>query len=253
MQTLVFDIRLNSLYSIRIPFTWQSALTYPFLPPSAVIGLIANALQRYKNNKPPSSCLEQVENDVLWAGSRLLRPCVIKSYNTSAIIKWEDVVGGKFTNVLCRQFAFTIKIQIATVFKENSNISEISQALQTTPLTAGDSESCISVESEPLILDTTKREIQANEEVETFFPLPFDTELYQIKGEGGKIFLVHPRCRKLASKNKSRKNKAFKLHMYLFPLKEKQGIISPCSVVLKIKKPTEVYFAQNLALISQKI
>ncbi|MGQ9510246.1 MAG: CRISPR-associated protein Cas5, partial [Thermodesulfobacteriota bacterium] len=53
MKALVFDIRVNSLYSIRIPFTWQSALTYPVLPPSAVIGMLANALQRYKNDKHP--------------------------------------------------------------------------------------------------------------------------------------------------------------------------------------------------------
>ena len=50
MKAIVFTLRLNSLYSIRIPFTWQSALTYPLLPPSAIIGLIANALQRYKND-----------------------------------------------------------------------------------------------------------------------------------------------------------------------------------------------------------
>ena len=110
MKALVFVIRLNSLYSIRVPFTWQSALTYPILPPSSVIGMLANALQRCRNDKHPLEYLDFIENEVLWAGSRLLTPCIIKSYITSAIVKWEDNLGGKFTNALGRQFAYSKKL-----------------------------------------------------------------------------------------------------------------------------------------------
>jgi len=125
MKALVFDIRVNSLYSIRIPFTWQSALTYPVLPPSAVIGMLANALQRQKNNKHPLEYLDLIENDLLWAGSRLLTPCVIKSYITSAIVKWEDTLGGKFTNALGRQYAYSKKLQIAAIFKNEMPLNDI--------------------------------------------------------------------------------------------------------------------------------
>lgn len=141
MKALVFDIRLNSLYSIRIPFTWQSALTYPVLPPSAVIGMLANALQRYKNNNHPLKYLEDIENNLVWAGSRLLSPCVIKSYTTSAITKWEDLLGGKFTNALGRQFAYAKKLQVAAIFNNDMLINDVAEAVKSTPLTCGDSES----------------------------------------------------------------------------------------------------------------
>jgi len=72
--------------------------------------MLANALQRNKNNKYPLEYLDLIENDLLWAGSRLLTPCVIKSYTTSAIVKWEDTLGGKFTNALGRQYAYSKKL-----------------------------------------------------------------------------------------------------------------------------------------------
>ncbi|MFN3740593.1 MAG: CRISPR-associated protein Cas5, partial [Thermodesulfovibrionales bacterium] len=121
----MFNIRVNSLYSIRIPFTWQSALTYPVLPPSAVIGMLANALQRYKNDKHPLEYLDMIENEILWAGSRLFTPCVIKSYTTSAIVKWEDTLGGKFTNAMGRQYAYSKNLQIAAIFKKGWDINDI--------------------------------------------------------------------------------------------------------------------------------
>ncbi|MCM8789040.1 MAG: hypothetical protein NC907_04550, partial [Candidatus Omnitrophica bacterium] len=170
---------------------------------------------------------------------------------TSAIVKWKDAVGSKFTNALGRQFAFSTKIQIAAIFQGDLLINEISQALLSTPITCGDSESCCSIEKETLIFDVEKRKVQINDEIETSFPFPFDTDLYQIKGEGGKIFLVHQRCVKTTKKKASR-SIPFKLHMYLFPLKEEKNIIYPARAVLKIKKPIEVYFTHKFAFIPQK-
>jgi CRISPR-associated Cas5-like protein len=151
MKALVFHIRLNSLYSIRIPFTWQSALTYPVPPPSAVIGMLANALQRYKNDRHPLQYLEKIENELIWAGSKLLSPCIIKSYTTSAIVKWDDTMPWKFTNAIGRQFAYAQQIQIATIFKDESIVNEIVKALKISPLTCGDSESPITIEDEVFI------------------------------------------------------------------------------------------------------
>jgi len=58
MKVIICKLRLNSLYSIRVPYTWQSALSYPILPPSAIIGIFANALQRYKNDRFPLEYLK---------------------------------------------------------------------------------------------------------------------------------------------------------------------------------------------------
>ena len=222
MKALVFDIRVNSLYSIRIPFTWQSALTYPVLPPSAVIGLLANALQRYKNNKYPLEYLDQIEDNVLWAGSRLLTPCIIKSYITSAIVKWEDTLGGKFTNALGRQFAYSKKLRIAAIFKDDSLIVDLREALRITPLTCGDSESPISLDSEVMIRDV-KDDIK-KEAIQTEYPIPF-TKDTKVDGNG-QVYLMHERCRK--------EGKSFPLVSYLVPVREEHKIIIPSSLTIRL-------------------
>ncbi|MEW6118350.1 MAG: CRISPR-associated protein Cas5 [Nitrospirota bacterium] len=228
MKALVFDVRLNSLYSIRIPFTWQSALTYPVLPPSAVIGMLANALQRYKNDKHPLEYLDLIENDLLWAGSRLLTTCVIKSYTTSAIVKWEDTLGGKFTNALGRQYAYSKKLQIAAIFKSDTLTSDIAKALKTSPLTCGDSESPISLDGEVMIKDVAD-DIK-DETIQTEYPVPF-TKDTKIDGNG-QVYLMHERCKK--------QDNNFPLISYMVPVREEQKIIKPS--YLKVRVSNEKVF-----------
>jgi CRISPR-associated Cas5-like protein len=240
MRAIVFTLRLNSLYSIRIPFTWQSALTYPVLPPSAVIGLVANALQRYKNDKHPREYLEKVEQEVVWAGSRLLTPCVIKSYTTSAITKWEDTIGGKFTNALGRQFAYSRRLQAAVIFKNNNSIiNEVANALITSPLTCGDSESLATVESFPEIKEV--EELTSNEMVETSFPFLFSKDIEIING--GQIYLMHERCLK--------RNEEYLLKIYIVPVKEEQGILQPITLKIKGEK-LKIYRIMESFIISSK-
>lgn len=223
MKAIGFDIRVNSLYSIRIPFTWQSALTYPVLPPSAVIGMLANALQRHKNNKHPLEYLDLIENDLLWAGSRLITPCVIKSYTTSAIVKWEDTLGGKFTNALGRQYAYSKKIQIAAIFKSDTLTSNIAEALKTSPLTCGDSESPISLDSEVMIKDVAK-DIK-DETIQTGYPVPF-TKDTKIEDGNGQVYLMHERCKKSGNN--------FPLVSYMVPVREEQKILHPSFLTVRI-------------------
>jgi len=221
MEAIVFDVRINSLYSIRIPFTWQSALTYPVLPPSAVIGLFANALQRYKNNKPPLEYLDVIEENLLWAASRLLTPCVVKSYITSAIVKWEDKLGGKFTNALGRQFAYSKKLQIAAIFKNHTLVDVIAEALKSVPLTCGDSESPIAIE------DVFKvKNVYRNREdlVKTFFPFPITNNTDIINGSGI-TYLMHKRCRKT--------NGTFPLSSFIVPIRKENGILLPSILTIK--------------------
>lgn len=228
MKALVFNIRLNSLYSIRIPFTWQSALTYPVLPPSAIIGMLANALQRYKNDRHPLQCLEKIENELIWTGSKLLSPCIIKSYITSAIVKWEDVTPWKFTNALGKQFAYAQQIQIATIFRDESIINEIIEALKTSPLTCGDSESPITIEDEVFI----KNIYEIDEEtITTGYPVPFSKDT-KIKDGNGRLYLMHERCKK--------KDTSLYLRTYLIPIVERQGIYYPSTI--RIERTNEKFF-----------
>jgi CRISPR-associated Cas5-like protein len=224
VKALVFDIRVNS-YSIRIPFTWQSAMTYPVLPPSAVIGMLANALQRQKNNKHPLEYLDLIENDLLWAGSRLLKPCVIKSYTTSAITIFGGPLGKKFTNALGRQYAYSKKLQIAAIFKNDMLLNDIAEALKTSPLTCGDSESPVSLDSEVMIRDVT--EDIKEETVQTEFPVPFTKETNIVDGNGV-VYLMHERCKK-SSNN-------FPLVSYMVPVREEQRILSPSALTIRVSK-----------------
>lgn len=224
MKALVFDVRINSLYSIRMPFTWQSALTYPVLPPSAVIGMLANALQRHKNNKHPLEYLDLVEDNILWVGSRLLTPCVIKSYVTSAIVKWEDKLGGKFTNALGRQYAYSRKLQVSAIFNESTLISDVKDALKISPLTCGDSESPVSLESDVKpknVTDISKGIIQ------TEYPIPFTKDTRVVEGNG-QVYLMHERCKKRGDN--------FPLISFMVPIREEQNILKPSSLTIEVSE-----------------
>lgn len=223
MKALVFDIRVNSLYSIRIPYTWQSALTYPILPPSAVIGMLANALQRHKDNNHPLEYLDLIENHLLWAGSRLLTPCVIKSYTTSAIVKWEYTLGGKFTNALGRQFAYSKNLQVAAIFSVDVLINDIKEAVKNSPLTYGDSESPISLDSEVMIKDVAAD--ITGESLQTEYPVPFTKET-KIEDGNGQVYLMHERCKKSSDK--------FPLISYIVPVREEQKIIKPSYLRVRV-------------------
>lgn len=227
MKAIVFDILLNSLYSIRIPFTWQSSLTYPILPPSAVIGMLANALQRYKNDKHPIEYLDFVEERILWVGSRLLTPCVIKSYITSAITKWAIPIGGKSTNALGRQYAYSKIMQIAVIFNTEDLIHEIIESLKTSPLTCGDSESPVSLASVVMLHNVSESDKEA---VQTEYPIPFTKETKIIVNESaesnGQVYLMHDRCKKVGNN--------FPLVGYMVPIKEEQKILKPSSLRVEI-------------------
>ena len=222
MKALVFDVRINSLYSIRMPFTWQSALTYPVLPPSAVIGMLANALQRYKNNKPPLKYLDLIEDGVLWAGSRLLAPCVIKSYVTSAIVKWEDKLGGKFTNALGRQYAYSRKLQVSAIFNESTLINDLKDALKISPLTCGDSESPVSLEGDINPKDVTEVNSKT---IRTEYPVPFTKNTKVVEGNG-QVYLMHERCKKRGGD--------FPLISFMVPIREEQKILRPSSLTIEV-------------------
>ncbi|MEO0022318.1 MAG: CRISPR-associated protein Cas5 [candidate division WOR-3 bacterium] len=222
MRALIASLRLNSLYSITMPFTWQSALTYPILPPSAVIGLLANALQRYRDDNHPLEYLDRLESDIIWAGSRLLSPCVIRSYTMSAITKWQDLIGGKFTNALGRQFAFTRRLQIAAVFQEGRYLEDLVRALQTTPLTCGDSESPATVEAAPRIADVTEFSAQL---VTTRFAAPYSSQT-RIEAGNGEVLLMHPRCKKTG--------RDFNLVSFIVPLRQERQIIYPDELTIRL-------------------
>lgn len=239
MKSIVFDIRLNSLYSIRIPYTWQSALSYPLPPPSSIIGMLANALQRYKNDKHPIYYLEVIENEVIWANAKLLTPFIVKSYTTSAITKWEILLDGKSTNALQRQFGYSKNLRIVVVLKNENLIEEVKKSLMLTPLTCGDSESLVSIEDE-----VKERDVKESKEkiIETEYPIPFNKDIRIIEGDG-QVFLVHEKCKK--------KDKKLPLFNYLLPIREEKGIFYPSLVKAEILNG-QVWKIENIGYIVKR-
>lgn len=222
MIALVFNIIINSVYSIRIPFTWQSAITYPVMPSSAIIGLLANAYQRYSNNKPPLKCLESIEREIIWAGSRLLRPAVTRSCTTSAIVKWEIPWGQKSTNVLIREFGYTEQMQILAITRNFAQTDFLIDALRASPLTCGDSESPVT------IVDVRTFEVQESTQMtcETFFPVTFDENVNLLSGSGVSYWM-HERCLKT--------DKNFPMKCYLVPIRMVSGLICPATLVVEVR------------------
>ncbi|MCS7257908.1 MAG: type I-A CRISPR-associated protein Cas5a [candidate division WOR-3 bacterium] len=237
MKAVVFDIRVNSLFSIRVPYTWQSALSYVLPPPSSIIGLVANAVQRYNNDKHPLEYLKQVENLVEWAGAKLLTPAVTKSYTTSAITKWLYAIGEKATNVLGRQYVYTKNIRIAIVVNDASFAEGLKDILKVTPLTCGDSESLVSVE-DVLVFNAEKLEYKKDEEVVTEYPAILDFNKIELINGGGLIYPMHKRCLKAEptkTKKGSKGESSYPLYNYILPVSSKECIFYPSSLTFKVK------------------
>lgn len=235
MHAIVFDVRINSLYSIRIPYTWQSALAYPLPPPSSIIGMVANALQRGNGGRHPLAWLDDVEANTVWAGAKLLSPCVIKGYTTSAITKWEVSFGGKATNALGRQFAYAKNLRMVLIVKDSSFAKSVVTALNVAPLTCGDSESPISLEGAVAIENGVKKPHLS--EVRTEFPIRFGKKTV-IRDGSGSIYLIHERCRK--------RGISFPLQTYLVPLREEEGILYPSDVLVDRPEASEVLEIEDL-------
>lgn len=217
MIALVATLTINSLYSIRIPYTWQHAITYPVLPPSAVLGLAANALQRYKDCKHPLEYLSLIEDTVVWAGSRLLSPCVIKNQNVSTLLVFEGpIFETKFTDVYGREFAYARNLEIALIFKDKSIAEDAAKALRYVPVTCGDSESSATI-THVKIHDVMTAGVA--ETCKTPYPVPFRDSVI-LKGGKGTIYYMHERC--------FNKGEKMPLRSYIVPIAERNnGVIIP--------------------------
>jgi len=245
MKAIAFTIRLNSLYSIRIPYTWQSALTYPVPPPSTIIGMLANALQRFKNNQSPIYYLDEVEENVVWTGARLLSPAIVKSYTTSAITKWGVELGRKSTNALGREYIFTRGIKVVVAIKKDSFIQKLVDALWNVSITCGDSESIATIEKISSPLQINELELTPNKELRTKFPIPFDFQKMEITASSGRLYLVHERCKK--------KGKKFPLVNYLFPLREKNGVLYPTELTVRVKSLVSLLEVESIGTVVKSI
>ncbi|AEB07986.1 CRISPR-associated protein Cas5 [Desulfobacca acetoxidans] len=144
MIALEFRLKLSSMYSIRVPYSYQCARTYPLPAPSTIKGLCANALWQ-KEGENPVKLLKDIQNKALGATARAEHPIAVSSCTVRVIPM----------DARLRQYAFTPYIDCLIAFKDGEEElgKKIAESLKVAPIYLGDSESlaCVLPESVELV------------------------------------------------------------------------------------------------------
>lgn len=165
MIAVEFRLKVSSMYSIRVPYSYQCARTYPLPAPSTIKGLCANALWR-KEGGDPVVLMKAINEASLGATSRAEQPIAVSSCTVRVVPM----------NALLRQFAFTPYIDCMIAFKDGSEEfgSKIAEALKVSPVYLGDSESLVSVIPETVRHISDIEEIGEGKEITVNSLLKFD-------------------------------------------------------------------------------
>lgn len=149
MLALEFSLKLSSMFSIRIPYSYQCARTYPLPAPSTLKGLCANALWLAGDKdlkKPPHEIIQETAKSIVSATATTTKRVAVTSCTVSQITD-PGKKEGKCTNALLRQFAHTPEISCILVFLKGQEqfAASIAEALKYAPIYLGDSESLATV------------------------------------------------------------------------------------------------------------
>jgi CRISPR-associated Cas5-like protein len=194
MLAIEFRLKVSSMYSIRVPYSYQCARTYPLPAPSTIKGLCANALWR-KEDENPIELMGAIQKASLGATSRAERPIVVSS-NTISIVDLSKKEGKK-TNALLRQFAFTPYIDCLIVFKDGSESlgKKVEDALKVSPVYLGDSESLVCVKPESISSVEAAEAVTEGKEVTVNSLLRFDfIKDKQINEKGVVLYMQDDPC-----------------------------------------------------------
>lgn len=161
------------MYSIRVPYSYQCARTYPLPAPSTIKGLCANALWRNEGNNPLEH-MNTIQKATLGATSRTEKTIAISSCTVSTLDLAKKE--GKKTDAKLRQFAFTPYIDCLIALKDGSEElgNKIVEALKISPVYLGDSESLVSVLPETVQSVPNIEEINEGTEITVNSLVKFD-------------------------------------------------------------------------------
>jgi len=216
MIAIEFRLKISSAYSIRVPYSYQSARTYPLPAPSTIKGLCANALWR-KEYENPIKLITAIQKASLGATSRAERSIVVSS-NTVSVVDLSKKEGKK-TDALLRQFAFTPYIDCLIVFKDGSEGlgNRVEEALKVSPVYLGDSESLVCVKPESISTVKTAEDVTEGEMVTVNSLLKFDCiKDKQINEKGVILYMQDDPCADDAA-----------LERYVAPLKQEGDTYRP--------------------------
>ena len=208
------------MYSIRVPYSYQCARTYPLPAPSTIKGLCANALWRKERRKEgddlPDKILKTIDNVSLGATSRADQAIAVSSCTVNNLM-WDAQLHKFKTNALLRQFAFTPYIDCMIVLKDEKIGSRIAEALKVSPVYLGDSESLVCVMPDSVNSHVQIKEVNEGETVEinSLFKFDFVKNNY-VNEKGVVLYMQDDPCSADAV-----------LDRYIAPLKQQGDSYSP--------------------------
>ncbi len=201
MIAVEFRLKLSSAYSIRVPYSYQCARTYPLPTPSTIKGLCANALWRNEEGNP-IELLKAIHGASLGATARAEKEIAVTTCTVRVIPM----------NALLRQFAFTPYVDCMIVFSDGNEAlgKKISDALKTSPVYLGDSESLVCVLPESVIRATNIVEFKEGDDITVNSLVKFDfLKDRKVNAKGTVLYMQEDPCADDAT-----------LERYLAPLKQ---------------------------------
>jgi len=211
MIAIEFRLKISSAYSIRVPYSYQCARTYPLPAPSTIKGLCANALWKIEGGNPVD-ILGRIHKASLGAASRSEYAIAISSCTVRIIPM----------NALLRQFAFTPYIDCLIAFKDDNKslIAKIAEALKNSPVYLGDSESLVCVIPDSINCITSQEQVKRvrmgdRAEVNSLYKFDF-TESNSVTEKGVVLYMQDDPCSPEAV-----------LGRYIAPLKQQGDSYTP--------------------------
>jgi len=206
MVAIEFRLKISSMYSIRVPYSYQCARTYPLPAPSTIKGLCANALWR-KEGGDPVVLMKAIHEASLGATSRAEQSIAVSSCTVRVVPM----------NALLRQFAFTPYIDCMIVLKDDDLGRRITEALKIAPVYIGDGESLVCVIPQSVCADLQIENINEGQEVTVNSLFRFDFIKNKSANEKGVVlYMQDDPCSPEAI-----------LHRYIAPLRQKGDSYEP--------------------------
>jgi CRISPR-associated Cas5-like protein len=206
MIGLEFRLKLSSAYSIRVPYSYQCARTYPLPAPSTIKGLCANALWRLQGGDPVQ-ILNDINKSSIIATSRTVYQIAITSCTVRVVPM----------DALLRQFAFTPYIDCMIVFKDNVKalVRQIEEYLKISPVYLGDSESLACITPESVNSEVKFDSVSKDKDVEVNALVKFNV-VRNNSEKGVVLYMQDDSCSPEAI-----------LHRYIAPLRQKGDSYEP--------------------------
>jgi len=233
MRVLRFTLLPSSLYSMRVPFTWQAAMSYPMPPPSVIAGMLANALWESGKFPKPLEALGEVKEKVkgVWCGtiSQETKPVISAFFGTVKTLFWDQSLTG---NILPRQFLFAPEgFRVFVASEDGDFLDKVKEALEHAPVYLGDSEGLVNVMN-PEVVDARKEQANGSVSILVYFPDDLACE-NGIDGEGGTLYWVNERAIMPGDKKD-------KMVSYLFPVIQRGKTFRPSTLQVTFKEGTKL-------------